>query len=108
MNLQRLWAEALIIVLLPFAALGLWRLRRVRLLWPFFLIPPLLAMTLAFTFPGVRGGLYHRLPPCRSFQALAKPGLEWTLRWAARHRHGWHPDRAWRPFSAALLAPAGW
>ncbi|NIV37739.1 MAG: hypothetical protein GWN58_52500, partial [Anaerolineae bacterium] len=34
MNLQRLWVENLSIFLLPFSALGLWRLRRERLLWP--------------------------------------------------------------------------
>lgn len=108
-NLQRLWAEAFIIVLLPFAALGLWRLRRDRLLWPFFLYLPLvfLAMTLAFTFPGMRGGLYHSAGALQVFfLAAAGPGLESTLLWAARHRHGWNLGRAWRPFSAGLVALA--
>lgn len=108
-NLQRLWAEALVIVLLPFSALGLWRLRHDRLLWPFLLYLPLLflAMTLAFTFPGMRGGLYHSAAALQVFfLAAAGPGLESSLLWAARHRHGWHLDRAWRPFSAGLVALA--
>ena len=45
LNSQRLWAENLMIMLLPFSALGLWSLRRDRLLWPFFLYLPAL-------FPG--------------------------------------------------------
>ncbi len=82
LNLQRLWVENLLIFLLPFTVLGLWRLRRERLLWPFFLYAPLLfaAMTLAFTFPGMRGGLFHSggalLP---FFFAAAGPGLEAVL-----------------------------
>jgi hypothetical protein len=109
LNLQRLWVENLLIFLLPFTALGLWRLRRDRLVWPFFLYLPLLflAMTVAFTFPGMRGGLYHSggalLP---FFFAAAGPGLEGALRWAARRFRGWHVQRAWPIFSAGLVGLA--
>jgi hypothetical protein len=109
LNLQRLWVETLLIVLLPFAALGAWRLRRQRLLWPFFLYLPtlFLLMTLLFTFPGMRGGLYHSgaalLP---FFFAVSGPGLEVTLRWTARRLRGWHARRAWSVFSAGLVALA--
>jgi hypothetical protein len=109
LNLQRLWVENLLIFLLPFAALGLWLLRRERLLWPFALYLLLLfaAMTFLFTFPGTRGGLFHSggalLP---FFFALAGPGLEAILRWAARRLHGWHVRRAWRVFAAGLVALA--
>jgi 4-amino-4-deoxy-L-arabinose transferase-like glycosyltransferase len=109
LNLQRLWVENLLIFLLPFSTLGLWNLRRERLLWPFFLYLPLLflSMTLVFTFPGVRGGLFHSggalLP---FFFATAGPGLEAVLRWAARRFRGWHVKRAWRVFSAGLVGLA--
>jgi hypothetical protein len=108
-NLQRLWVENLIIVLLPFSALGLWTMRRDRLLWPFFLYLPLLflAMTVVFTFPGMRGGLFHSggalLP---FFFAAAGPGLDGVLRWAARRFRGWHVLRAWPVFGTGLVAIA--
>jgi hypothetical protein len=108
-NLQRLWVENLLIVLLPFSALGLWKLRHDRMLWPFFLYLPLLfvTMTFIFTFPGMRGGLFHSggalLP---FFFAAAGPGLEVALRWAAKRFKGWHARRAWPVFSAGLVGIA--
>jgi len=109
LNAQRLWIENLLIVLLPFSALGLWRYRRERLLWPFFLYLPLLflAMTFAFTFPGMRGGLFHSggaLLPV--FFAAAGPGLEVAVRWAARRLRGWRANQAWKVFSAGLVGMA--
>jgi hypothetical protein len=106
LNLQRLWVENLLIVLLPLSGLGLWHLRRERVLWPFFLYLPSLfvAMTLVFTFPGTRGGLYHSggaLMPF--FFAAAGPGLEVVLRWAARRLRGWHVRRAWPVFGSGLI-----
>lgn len=109
LNLQRLWAEGLLIILLPFSALGLWKLRREQVLWPFFLYLPLLflAMTLAFTFPGTRGGLFHSgsalLP---FFTAAAGPGLESVLRWAARRFRSWQVRKAWPVFGAGLVGVA--
>lgn len=105
LNLQRLWVENLLIVLLPFTLLGLWRLRRERLLWPFFFYLPVLflTMTALFTFPGTRGGLFHSggalLP---FFFAAVGPGLEVALRWAARRFRGWYASGAWPVFSAGL------
>jgi hypothetical protein len=109
LSLQRLWVENLLIFLLPFSAVGLWALRRERLLWPFFLYLPLLfiSMTFVFTFPGVRGGLFHSggalLP---FFFAAAGPGLESVLRWVTRRLRGWHVQRAWRVFAAGLVGLA--
>ena len=108
-NLERIWLEALLVVLLPFSGLGLWRFRRERLIWPFLLYAPLLfvTMTFLFTFPGMRGGLFHSasalLP---TLFAAAGPGLETSLRWAARRFRGWHVRRAWAVFSAALVGIA--
>jgi hypothetical protein len=64
-------------------------------------------MTLIFTFPGMRGGLFHSggalLP---FFFAAAGPGLEVALRWAARRFKGWHARRAWPVFSTGLVGIA--
>jgi hypothetical protein len=108
-NLQRLWVENLLVFLLPFTGLGLWALRRERLLWPFFLYLPLLflSMTFIFTFPGPRGGLFHSggalLP---FFFAAAGLGLEIALRWVAKRRRGWHVRRAWRVFATGMIVLA--
>ena len=109
LNLKRVWAENLMIVLLPFTGLGLWRLRRKRLLWPFFLYASLLftAMTLIFTFPGQRGALYHSSAAWLPFlYAAAGPGLEAVVRWAARRFKGWYANRAWRVFASGLVVIA--
>jgi len=108
-NLQRLWVENLLVFLLPFSALGLWTLRRERVLWPFFLYLPMLflTMTFLFTFPGARGGLFHSggalLP---FFFAAAGPGLTAVLRWAARRFRSWHVPTAWRVFAGGLVGLA--
>jgi hypothetical protein len=106
LNLQLLWVEILLIVFLPFSAVGLWKLRRERLLWPFSLYFPLLfaAMTFVFTFPGMRGGLFHSggaLQPF--FFAAVGPGLHVILHWAARRFRGWRVQRAWPVFASGLV-----
>lgn len=109
LNLKRLWVENLLIVLLPFTVLGLWRLRRARLLRPFFLYAPLLfvAMTILFTFPGTRGGLFHSGASLLPFVfAAAGPGLDASISWAARRFRGWHARKAWPVFGAGLVALA--
>lgn len=109
LNLQRLWVEALLIFLLPFTALGLWRLRRDRLIWPFLLYLPLLflVMTVLFTFPGMRGGLFHSGGALLPFLfAAAGPGLEDTVRWAARQFRGWQAQGTWSVFAVGFVALA--
>lgn len=109
LNLQRLWVENFLIFLLPFSAVGLWQLRRRRLLWPFFLYLPLLflVMTLGFTFPGMRGGLFHSGGALLPFLfAAAGPGLEGILRWVARRVPGWHVRNSWRVFGVGLVGLA--
>ena len=111
-NLGRLWAENFLLVLLPFAALGLWKLHRSQgrsLLWPFLLYLPLLflTMTVAFPFAGMRGGLFHSggalLP---TIFATVGPGLEVALGWAGRRWRNWHAGRSWPIFAAGLVAMA--
>ncbi len=109
LNLERLWVEGLLVFLLPFTVMGLWRLRRQRLLWPFFCYLPLLFLTMTwiFTFPGMRGGLFHSggalLP---FFFAAAGPGLEEALAWAVQRLRGWQMRTAWPVFSAGLVGLA--
>lgn len=106
LNLQSLWVEILLIVFLPFSVLGLWKLRGDRLLWPFFLYFPLLfaAMTFVFTFPGVRGGLFHSGGALQPFLfAAVGPGLTVILRWLARRARHWHVQRAWLVFASGLV-----
>jgi hypothetical protein len=64
-------------------------------------------MTVAFTFPGMRGGLYHSGGALLPFLfAAAGPGLEVALRWAARRFRGWHVRRAWPVFGTGLVGLA--
>jgi hypothetical protein len=107
-NLERFLAEDCLIFLLPFTLLGLYRLRRRG---PFALalaclILFYLAHSLAFTFPGPRGGFFHAsaaLLPILS--AAAADGLEAAIRWAARRR-AWHLRQAMTVFSLTAVAAA--
>ncbi|MBN1658067.1 MAG: hypothetical protein JXA93_06675, partial [Anaerolineae bacterium] len=77
------------------------------LLWPFLLYLPLLflAMTVAFTFPGTRGGLYHSGGALLPFiLATTGPGLAVAVHWAVRRLPGWHAQRTWQIFAATLVA----
>jgi len=108
-NFQRLWAEALMIFLLPFAAIGAWRLRRRVEFLPALIYVPLLyaTMTLAFTEPGWRGGWFHSSTALLPFlYAAAVDGLDALVGWAARLRRTWDVVQARRVFSVGLVALA--
>jgi hypothetical protein len=108
-NLVRLVAENMLIFLTPFILVGLWQLRR-RLEYRPFLIYGLLlylAMTLAFTFPGVRGGLFHSGGAMLPFLfAAAMPGLDTVIAWAARRRPHWDASLAQKMFTVGFIALA--
>jgi hypothetical protein len=109
LNLQRLWIENLMIILLPFSVIGLVHHRWRRLLWPFLLygLMLFLAMTFAFTYAGMRGGLFHSGSALLPFlYAAVGPGLEGALRWLARRLPGWNPRTAWPVFGAGLVGIA--
>ena len=108
-NFQRLWAEASMIFLLPFAAVGAWRLRRRVEFLPALIYAPLLyaTMTLAFTEPGWRGGWFHSSTALLPFlYAAAMEGLDAIVGWAARFRRTWDVVQAQRVFSGGLVALA--
>ncbi len=116
---SKLWAARLnlmtfvgpnnLVFLTPFTLIGLWRLRREALMRPALIYGALLyaAMTLAFTFPGVRGGLLHSSVALLPFFFAAAPlGLEAAIRWVARRRRGWNARQAMRVFTAGFIALA--
>jgi hypothetical protein len=64
-----------------------------------------LVMTVAFTFPGMRGGLLHSGgAPLPFLFAATGPGLEAMLRRVARRFRRWNARKAWPVFSASLVA----
>lgn len=116
---SKLWAAKLnlmtfvgpnnLIFLTPFTLIGLWRLRREPLMRPALIYGVLLyaAMTLAFTFPGARGGLFHSSAALLPFFFTAAPmGLEATVRWVARRRRAWNVQQAMRVFTAGFIVLA--
>jgi len=108
-NLVRLVAENMLIFLAPFIIIGLWQLRHCVEYLPFFVYGPLLylAMTLAFTFPGVRGGLFHSGGALLPFLfAAAMPGLDTVIAWIARRRPHWDVSLAQRMLTVGFIALA--
>jgi hypothetical protein len=95
-----------VIVLTPFTLVGLWRRWREDWLLPAALyeVVLFLAMTFAFTFPGVGGGYFHSGGALMPFFATAAAlGLDDTLRWAARRRGTWRFEQTSRVFGVALV-----
>jgi hypothetical protein len=95
------------IAVFPLALLGGWKLRRHPLYTPALLYGGLLfaVMTLAFTFPGARGGLFHSgaaLLPFVSPAALI--GLDASVEAAARRLPHWRPDKSKPIFTLLLVA----
>ncbi|MFB0533406.1 MAG: ArnT family glycosyltransferase [Anaerolineae bacterium] len=108
-NLVRLVPENMLIFLAPFILVGLWQLRRRLRYLPFFIYGPLLylAMTLAFTFPGVRGGLFHSGGALLPFLfAAAMPGLDTVIAWIAHRRPHWDVSLAQRMFTIGFVVLA--
>jgi 4-amino-4-deoxy-L-arabinose transferase-like glycosyltransferase len=98
-----------LIFLTPFTLIG-WRRRwRDPTLLPALLYGLALyaAMTLAFTFPGARGGLFHSGGALLPFIfPVATLGLDDALAWIARRRPTWRPQAASRVFGPAFVAIA--
>ena len=108
-NLLVITFGALQIFLAPFALIGLWQLRRRVELLPFFVYAPLLyfALTLAFTFPSVRGSTLHSSAALLPFLAAAAPrGIDACVEWVARRRQTWVAAQAARVFRVGFVALA--
>ncbi|UCC64846.1 MAG: glycosyltransferase family 39 protein [Anaerolineae bacterium] len=105
-NLMTVVAVDGLIFAFPLALVGLWSLRRRRLYWPFLLYAPLLwlTMTVAFTYPGWRGGLLHSSAAWLPFLfPAAMIGLDRSIAWATRHRHTWDVRQASRVFGVGVV-----
>lgn len=95
--------------LLPFAAIGIWQLRKRVEMIPFLIYAALLylAMTLAFTFPSWRGSLFHSASALLPFLAVAAPpGIDAVVHWIARRRRTWDAALAARFFLVGFVALA--
>lgn len=107
-NLQRFLAEDCLIFLLPFTLLGLYRLRRRLpfLLATVYLIVLFLVHSLAFTFPGPRGGFFHASTAILPFLHIAAAeALHSVIRWAGRRRR-WPVRQSQAVFSVATVVLA--
>lgn len=97
------------IFLAPFALLGFWKLRdkleiRVALVYLVLLI---VVMSFVFTFPAMRGSMFHSSTAMVLYAAVATPfGLEAAIGWLARHRRSWQPEQAQRVFRAGIVVLA--
>ena len=117
-NLATLAAAPGGFVAFPFILIGLWRLRTQPLLRLalFYGAALLAAMTLVFTFPGMRGGFFHSGAALLPFlMPAAVAGLDAAVEAAARRLPHWQPARAQPVFtgllvlcSAALTAAVFW
>ncbi len=108
-NVQRFLAEDCLIFLFPLVIVGLYRLRRcppfiLAIIYFFFIY---LIHSLAFTFPGWRGGFFHASGVLLPFlYAAAVEGLDAVVGWAARRRRSWDRRQAQAVFAAAAVVGA--
>ncbi len=108
-NLGTLVAVEGLVVMTPLMLVGLWRRRREGFLQPFWIyaVGLHLAMTLAFPFPGYRGGLLHSAAALIPFwAALGVVGLDDVVDWIARRRRRWKAGAAKWVFSVGLVGIA--
>jgi hypothetical protein len=108
-GLIHLLAEDGSIFLAPLMVIGLWRLRRSAIFQAalVYLVLLYLAMTLAFTFAGDRGGLFHSSGALLPFLcAAATTGLDSLVGWITTRRRIWHAMQARSIFGAALVGMA--
>jgi hypothetical protein len=109
LNTQTVMAVFCMIFLAPLVPIGWWRLRRHRLyqLAAGYGTLLFLAMTLVFTFPGPRGGLFHSggaLLPFIFTSALV--GLDTVVEWASGRRRGWDAHVAKQVFGIGVVGLA--
>lgn len=98
-----------LVVMTPLMVVGLWRRRRESFLQPFwiYVVGLHLAMTLAFPFPGYRGGLLHSAAALIPFwAALGVVGLDDVVDWMAKRRRRWNAGVAKWVFSVGLVGIA--
>lgn len=105
LNLQSVIAVQASLVAFPFALVGGWQLRRRPAFQRAALYGALLflALTLAFTYPGLRGGFFHSGAALLPFiLPAAVLGLDGAVAAAARRLRHWQPEKS-KPVFLALL-----
>jgi hypothetical protein len=110
-NLGTVVAVEGIVIFAPFMLLALWTRRRDPfwrgVIW--FAIGIHAAFTLAFPFPGVRGGLLHAAAALMPFWVvLGVVRIDDVVDWVARRRKRWHPQTAKRIFTLGALLSVIW
>ena len=106
-NLLTLIAVDGLVFLAPFAVIGFWLRRRDALyqIVTLYSAALYLAMSLAFTFPGVRGGMFHSSAALLPFIfAAAMVGLDAAVDWIATRRATWNTRMAQHVFTWGLVA----
>ena len=107
-NLQTMAVVQGWVVLAPFVLAGLWHLRSRRdvQLAVGYLIALFAAMTLAFPWPGARGGYFHSSAAFIPFlAAAASVGIGRSVQWVA-NRRGWVLSQATAVFDGAAVVLA--
>lgn len=108
-NLGTFVAVEGLVALAPLIVLALARRWRDPRLFPVWVYAVLLhmVMTLAFAYPGYRGGLFHSATALIPWwMALGLLGLDDAVAWMARRRRTWQPAQARQVFTAAALVVA--
>jgi hypothetical protein len=102
-----------LIFLVPFLVAAWIRLARSPEMWPrlrpvtWYSLALFATMTLLFTFPGERGGLFHSTAALWPwFMALAAIGIGLAVDWAATRLRHWRPERAKPIFATLFVAVA--
>ncbi len=109
LNLQTTLFVGWMIFLAPFGVIGVWRLRHrtdFMAAWWYGLLL-YLTMSLVFTFPGWRGGMFHSLSALLPFlYAASVEGLDAFVYWMARRRRTWRVRQAQMVFGVAFVIMA--
>ncbi len=108
-NLGTFVAVEGLVVLAPLIVLALvrrWRDPRLLPVWVYAVLLHLV-MTLAFAYPGYRGGLFHSATALIPWwMALGLLGLDDAVAWVAHRRRTWRPAQARQVFTIAALIAA--
>lgn len=108
-NLGTFVAVEGLVVMTPLMLIGLWLRRHEPLLRGFWLyaLGVHLVMTFVFSYPGLRGGLFHSAAALVPWwAALGVVGLDGVVDWMAKKRRHWNAKTAKAIFSTALVAVA--
>ena len=108
-NLGTFVAVEGLVVLAPLIVVSLIRRWRQPLILPvaLYAVALHLTMTLAFAYPGYRGGLFHSAAALIPWwMVLGVLGLDDVVAWIARRRRTWRPVQARRVFTAGIVGVA--